>query len=215
MANQAFLDNILAPDPPSPQPVSTSVPPGSPQTDLILCASVEDQFAGDSVFESCTSGSSNQEETESQSAPCPNVKMSCSDIQDLTPEQKHASELARADKANKQKEQRKKQIARAREERQIIAIQEAQIKEKKQRQHPKHIQYRDNTAPSRTSSTARYHEPQRRTHKPPRPHSSHQSRLREQSFHHPIAHLDEWQDRDLSRGRLNLELTLLTLYPCS
>ena len=113
MANQAFLDNILAPDSPAPPPVSTSVPPGSPQTDLIICAGDEDQFAGDPVFEACTSGSP-PEEAPPTSAPRPNVKMSCNDIRDLTPEQKLASEQASADKAKQQQEQRTKQIARAR-----------------------------------------------------------------------------------------------------
>ncbi len=124
MANQVLLDNILAPHSPAPPPVSSSGPSGSPQTDLILCAGDEDQFAGDPVFEACTSGSP-PEESPPKSASRPNVKMSCNDIRDLTPEQKLASEQASADKAKQQQEQRAKQIARAREEMQFIATQEA------------------------------------------------------------------------------------------
>ncbi len=109
-ANLAFLDNILSPDLSSLQPVPTIAPPGYLQADLIHCARDEDQPAGNLVLKERVPDSP-QMEALPPSVSHPQPEMSCSDIQDLTPEQKLASEQASAEKAKLQQEQRCKQIA--------------------------------------------------------------------------------------------------------
>ena len=156
-AELALLRNILSPRPATPPKGTITTPHRDQPEDPNHRANDEDQPVEDLRLD-VQIPAPPQVEVPCTQAPSPD--MPSKDIRCFTPEQKLESERASAKRAKSKQEQLLKQIAKAKEERKLIAAFEAESDDKNKEKKLKHIRFRD-PPPNRTSSTASYHEPPR------------------------------------------------------